>query len=96
MGARGMATTQWYELRLAVPPGVSSEDQQRVALSGNGRLCSVNSGSAKKFDTVQDAIDFLAQTTITQLYNFEPVLCQAVPGARTKRNAPPDNKRASG
>jgi hypothetical protein len=90
-----MAMTQWYELRLAAPRGESG-GQQSVALAGNGRLCSVASGNARKFDSAQEAIDFLAQTTITQLYEFEAVLCQAIPTSRPKRSPAPENKRANG
>jgi hypothetical protein len=81
-----MVLSQWYELRVVGSAGTSSEIAgEGIAIGENGRLCSVVSGHAMKFESRQQALDFLARTTIPGIYNFEPVQCPA----------PPANRRAS-
>lgn len=82
-----MAETQWYELRVLGSAGTSaaSDIHEGIALSETGRLCPVSSGLAKKFDSDQEAIDFLSKTTVPGLYPFEPVLCHAAPQGNTGR-----------
>lgn len=76
-----MAFSQWYELRVVGSAGTSagagSGIQEGIALAENGRLCAITSGHAKKFDTQQEAVEFLAKTSVPGIYDFEPVLCPA-------------------
>lgn len=86
-----MRLSRWYELRIAGCVGTRAANgggiKEGIAIGESGRLCSVLSGQAKKFETREQAFDFLAQTTLPRLYNFEPVLCQATdPG---QSNVPP-------
>jgi hypothetical protein len=82
-----VAWAQWYELRVtgsAGTSGAASGLREAIALAENGRLCPVQSGQAKRFASEQEAMDFLAQTTVPRIYNFEAVLCNyaAPPPAR--------------
>jgi hypothetical protein len=87
-----MALSHWYELRVAGSAGTSSEIaggmKEGIALGENGRLCSVVSGHAKKFESRQQALDFLARTTIPGIYNFEAVRCPSPPAKRSSGPAP--------
>lgn len=77
-----MAWAQWYELRVtgsAGTSGAASGFREGIALAENGRLCAVQSGQAKRFPSEQEAMDFLAQTTVPRIYNFEAVLCRYAP-----------------
>ena len=78
-----MALKHWYELRVAGSAGTSAGTASRhtegIALAENGRLCAVSSGSAKKFDSEQEAIEFLGKTTIPGVFQLEPVRCEARP-----------------
>jgi hypothetical protein len=74
-----MALDQWYELRVAGSAGTSggaaSGYAEGIALAENGRLCALSSGSAKKFSSEQEAIEFLGKTTVPGVFNLEPVRC---------------------
>ena len=77
-----MGSTQWFELRVvgsAGTSGAAAGAQEGIALSDNGRLCAVSSGSAKRFGSAQEAIEFMGKTTIPGMYNLEPVLCEIPP-----------------
>lgn len=80
-----MAWAQWYELRVVGSAGTStgaaSGIREGIALTENGRLCPVRSGQAKRFTSEQEAMDFLAQTTVPRIYSFETVLCRYSPPA---------------
>ena len=73
-----MVKAQWYELRVSGSAGTSSASgiNEGIALSDTGRLCSVSSGQARKFDSEDDAIEFLSKTSVPGIYPFEPVLCR--------------------
>ena len=82
-----MALSQWYELRVAGSAGTSTEITRGIsvgiAIGKNGRLCAIGSDETMRFSTEQEAYDFVSQTTIPRLYNFEAVLCQ--PGTTSRR-----------
>lgn len=73
--------TQWYELRVAgsagTRAGATTGLREGIALAENGRLCAVSSGSARKFETEQEAVEFLGKTSIPGMFDLVPVLCQA-------------------
>ena len=75
-----MGMTQWYELRVVGSAGTSAGSatglKEGIALSANGRLCAVSSGSAKRFPSAQEALEFLGKTSIPGVYNLEAVLCE--------------------
>ena len=86
-----MSLGQWYELRVAGSAGTSagagSGIAEGIAMAENGRLCAVSSGDARKFESKQEAIEFLQRTTVPGIYDFEPVLCPAAPEiARPAKN----------
>ena len=77
-----MAWTQWYELRVMGSAGTSGAERgvrEGIVLAENGRLCAVQSGQAKRFNSEQEAMDFLALTTVPRMYTFEAVLCSYIP-----------------
>jgi hypothetical protein len=84
-----MAWAQWYELRVVgsagTRAGTASGIKEGIALAENGRLCPVPSGQAKRFTSEQDAMDFLAQTTVPGIYHFEAVLCNYSPPQELSR-----------
>ena len=83
-----MAQAQWYELRVVGSVGTSSEiaGSVAIAISENGRLCSIASGDAKRFETEQAAMDYLFMSSISKRYPFEVVCCGA------KKSATPKSK----
>ena len=78
-----MGSTQWFELRVVGSAGTSGGATtgvtEGIALSDNGRLCAISSGSAKRFDSAQEALEFLGKTSMPGIYNLEPVLCSLKP-----------------
>ncbi len=80
-----MSLSQWYELRVAGSPGTKTGNSanEGIAISQSGRLCIVSSGHAMRFETEQDAFDFLIRQTTPGRYRFEVVHCNAAaPSAR--------------
>jgi hypothetical protein len=83
-----MTLSQWYELRVAGSPGTTTGAagiKEGIAIGDNGRLCSIASGHAMKFESEQQALDYLGRTTIPGNYRFEAVPCG--PAAASHRNA---------
>ena len=74
-----MAQAEWYELRVAGSAGTSSEiaGSIGIAIGENGRLCSISSGGAKRFETEQAAMDYLLMSSIPGDYRFEAVRCNS-------------------
>ncbi len=75
-----MTLSQWYELRVAGSPGTATGGagiREGIAISQSGRLCTVSSGHAMRFETEQDAFDFLIRQTTPGRYRFEVVHCNA-------------------
>jgi len=75
-----MSSTEWYELRVAGSAGTRGSGttgiQEGIAIAETGRLCAVSSGHAKKFGSMQEAIEFLGSTTMPAVYDFEAVRCR--------------------
>jgi hypothetical protein len=71
----------WYELRVAGSAGTSAciagGVQAGIAVGGNGRLCTLSSGGALRFDSEQQAVDYLGKIKVSGDYQFEAVLCGA-------------------
>jgi hypothetical protein len=88
---------RWYELRMAgsagTDAGAAAGALEGIAVGENGRLCSLASGGARRFDTRQQAVEYLGKVKVSGDYQFEPVLCPAQRGSRltdpASRNRPP-------
>jgi hypothetical protein len=71
----------WYELRVAGSAGTSAsiarQAQEGIAVGENGRLCSLASGAARRFESKEAALDYLGKLKVTGTYQFEVVVCGA-------------------
>lgn len=71
----------WYELRVAGSAGTHSGADAApfhgIAVGENGRLCSLASGCARRFESSQQALDYLDRIKVSGDYQFEAVLCSA-------------------
>ena len=88
-----MTLAEWYELRVAgsagTVEGTASGALAGIAVGEGGRLCSLTSGSARRFESQQQAIEYLGKIKVSGDYQFEAVLCraprpegpQAIPGS---------------
>jgi hypothetical protein len=74
-------TSIWYELRVAgsagTHAGTGSGIREGIAIAENGRLCALSSGHAKRFNSQQEAVEFLGCTSVPGIYDFEPVRCES-------------------
>lgn len=74
-----MTSGEWYELRVAgsagTLEGIASGAGEGIAVGENGRLCSLSSGGARRFESRQQAIDYLGKIKVSGDYQFEPVQC---------------------
>lgn len=94
VSALGSAVTldRWYELRMAgsagTGAGAAAGALEGIAVGENGRLCSLASGGARRFESEQQAVEYLGKVKVSGDYQFEAVQCrgQALPGG-----APPAN-----
>ena len=70
---------EWYELRVTgsagTKAGIATETHEGIAVGENGRLCSITSGGARRFESQQQAIDYLGKIKVSGDYQFEAVLC---------------------
>ncbi len=73
----------WYELRVTgsagTSDGLATGILEGIAVGENGRLCSIKSGGARRFDSKQQAFEYLGKIRVSGDYRFEAVLC--VPAA---------------
>ena len=80
-----MGPGQWYELRVAGSAGTRASNtkgtNEGIAIADSGRLCSLALGHAMKFESEEQAREYLGKTTIPGNYGFEIVLCGAAPAA---------------
>jgi hypothetical protein len=75
-----MASIEWYELRVAGSAGTvgaAAGANEGIAVGENGRLCSLSSGGARRFDSAQQALDYLGKIKVSGDYQFEVVACGA-------------------
>ena len=75
-----MTLGEWYELRVAgsagTAEGTASGALAGVAVGEGGRLCALTSGSARRFESQQQAIEYLGKIKVSGDYQFEAVLCR--------------------
>jgi hypothetical protein len=75
-----MTLGEWYELRVAgsagTAEGTASGALSGVAVGEGGRLCALTSGSARRFESQQQAIEYLGKLKVSGDYQFEAVLCR--------------------
>jgi hypothetical protein len=74
-----MTAGEWFELRVAgsagTRAGAATPVNEGIAVGENGRLCSLSSGGARRFESPQDALDYLGKIKVSGDYEFEPVRC---------------------
>lgn len=80
-----MKTGEWYELRVTgsagTAAGIAARADEGIAVGENGRLCSVSSGCARRFDSTREALDYLGKIKVSGDYQFEPVKCGVMAAA---------------
>ena len=80
-----MALGEWYELRVegsaGTSAGIASGTREGIAVGENGRLCSLPTGPARKFESRQQAMEYLGKIRVSGDYRFEVVLCRAAVAA---------------
>ncbi len=76
-----VALGEWYELRVVgsagTAAGISAGIHEGIAVGENGRLCALSSGSARRFESRQQALEYLGKIKVSGDYQFEAVLCGA-------------------
>ena len=69
----------WYELRVTgsagTSAGLSTGVHEGIAVGENGRLCALSSGGARRFESRQQALEYLGKIKVSGDYQFEAVLC---------------------
>ena len=74
-----LALGEWYELRVAgsagTQEGAASGIKEGIAVGEDGRICSLSSGRARKFESRQQALDYLGKIKVSGDYQFEAVRC---------------------
>lgn len=83
-----MTLGQWYELRVegsaGTSAGIASGTREGISVGENGRLLSLASGRARKFESRQQALDYLGKLKVSGDYRFEIVLCSAAADAESR------------
>jgi hypothetical protein len=76
-----MTLDKWYELRVAgsagTSAGIAAGASEGIVVGENGRLCALSSGGARRFESKQQALDYLGKIKVSGDYQFEPVRCDA-------------------
>lgn len=84
-----MALAQWYELRLegsaGTRAGIPKGATEGIAIGDNGRLCSIATGHAMRFESEQHAMDYLGKSTIPGNYRLEIVPCGNSPAGKREQ-----------
>ena len=74
-----MKPDYWYELRVlgsaGTSAGITAGGDDGIAVGENGRLCALSSGSARRFESKQQALDYLEKIKVSGDYQFEAVRC---------------------
>jgi hypothetical protein len=74
-----MTLGEWYELRVTGSAGTSAGAaagvREGIAVGENGRLCSLESGGARRFESKHLAAEYLGKIKVSGDYQFEAVLC---------------------
>jgi hypothetical protein len=55
--------------------GIAASAPEGIAVGENGRLCSLASGGARRFESRQQALDYLGRLKVSGDYQFEAVAC---------------------
>ena len=84
-----MTLDKWYELRLigsaGTSAGIAAGASEGIVVGENGRLCALSFGGARRFESTQQALDYLGKIKVSGDYQFEPVLCGSTADA-SRRN----------
>jgi hypothetical protein len=71
----------WYELRVVgsagTSAGISARTHEGIAVGENGRLRALSSGGAQRFESKEQALEYLGKIKLSGDYQFEAVLCGA-------------------
>jgi hypothetical protein len=74
-----MKPDNWYELRVLGSAGTSATitaaTRDGIAVGENGRLCALSSGGARRFESRQQALEYLGKIKLSGDYQFEAVRC---------------------
>lgn len=69
----------WYELRVTgsagTRAGLDAGVHDGIAVGENGRLCSLSSGGARRFESREQALDYLGKIRVSGDYQFEIIPC---------------------
>ena len=80
VSGEAMTLAEWYELRVAgsagTVDGLASGAFAGIAVGEGGRLCSLTSGTARRFESQEQAIEYLGKLKVSGDYRFEAVLCR--------------------
>ena len=72
---------EWYELRVVgsagTGAGIAARASEGIAVGENGRLCALSSGGARRFESPQQALDYLGKLKDSGDHQFEAVRCDA-------------------
>jgi len=76
-----MTLDKWYELRVVgsagTSLGIAAGASEGIVVGENGRLCALSSGGARRFESKQQALDYLGKIKVSGDYQFEAVRCGA-------------------
>jgi len=76
-----MTLDRWYELRVVgsagTSAGIAAGASEGIVVGENGRLCALSSGGARRFESTQQALDYLGKIKVSGDYQFEAVRCDA-------------------
>ena len=74
-----MTLDKWYELRVVgsagTGAGIAAGTSEGIVVGENGRLCALSSGGARRFESKQQALDYLDKIKVSGDYQFEAVRC---------------------
>jgi hypothetical protein len=69
--------SDWYELRVTgsagTRAGIDSGAHEGIAVAENGRLCALSSGGARRFESKEQALEYLGKIKVSGDYQFEAV-----------------------
>jgi len=87
-----MTLDKWYELRVVgstgTSAGIAAGASEGISVGENGRLCALSSGGARRFESTQQALEYLRRIRISGEYEFEPVLCGSTADASRRDLTP--------
>ena len=76
-----MTLDKWYELRVigsaGTSAGIAAGASEGIVVGESGRLCALSSGGARRFESTEQALDYLGKIKVSGEYQFEAVRCDA-------------------